>query len=91
MLLRNINPSSRHINGTRYVADTLNSHLMFLRSESLSKKDVQLILPRMNCSIGKDDFPIPGFSRCHFPIRIYFAMPISKAQGKSISGTLGID
>ncbi len=45
----------------------------------------------MNCTVGKDDFPIPGFRRCQFSIRKCFAMTIKKAQKQSISGTLGIN
>ena len=45
----------------------------------------------MNCTVSKDDFSIPGFRRCQFPVRIFFAMTINKAQVQSISGTLGIN
>ncbi len=41
--------------------------------------------------VGADDFPIPGFRRCQFPIRKCFAMTIYKAKGHSISGLLGLD
>ncbi len=34
MLLRNIKPSSGHVNGTRYVVDNLTYHLLFLSSYS---------------------------------------------------------
>ncbi len=43
----------------------------------------------MNCTVGTEDFPIPGFPRCQFPIRICFAIMINKSQGQSISGLLG--
>ena len=91
MLPRNIKPSCGHVNGTRYVVDNMPPHLLFLKSVSGSKNGVRLILPRMNCTVGKDDLPIPGFRKCQFPIGICFAMTINKAQGQSISGTLPID
>ena len=90
MLLRNVKPSSGHVNGTRYVVENMTPNLLFLTSVSGSKTGVRLILPRMNCTVGKDDFPIPRFRRCQFPIRVCFAMTINKAQEQSIPGTLGI-
>ena len=49
------------------------------------------VLPRMNCLPGMEDFPVPRFKRCQFPVRVCFAMTINKAQGQSISGKLGLD
>ena len=91
VLLRNIKPSSGHVNGTRYFVENMTFNLLFLTSVSGSKKGVRLVLPRMNCTVGKDDFLIPRFRRNQFPIRFYFAMTIKKAQEQSISATVGID
>ena len=91
MLLPSIMPSSGHVNGTRYVVDNLTPNVIFLTSVSGSKTGERPILPRMNCTVSKDDFPIPGFRRSQFPVRICFAMTINKAQGQSIPRTLGID
>ena len=91
LVLRNIEPSVEHVNGARYVVESMNPNLLFLTSVFGSRKRALLILPRMNCTISKDDFPIPGFRRCQFPIRVCFAMTINKAQGQSIPETLGID
>ena len=91
MLLRNIKTSVGHVNGARYLGESMTPNLLFLRSLFGSRKGARLILPRMNCAISKDDFPIPGFRRCQFPIRVCFAMTINKAQGQWIPGTLGID
>ena len=48
MLLRNIKPSSGHVNGTRYVVDNTTPNVLFLTSVSGSKTGERLILPRMN-------------------------------------------
>ena len=45
----------------------------------------------MNCTPGTEDFPIQGFQRCQFPVKVCFAMTINKAQGQSIPGRLVID
>ena len=91
MLLRNIKPSAGHVNGARYVVENMTPTLLYLRSTSGSRTGVRLILPRMNCTVSKDDFPILGFRTCQFPIRVCFAMTVKKAEVQSIRGTLGID
>ena len=91
MLLRNIRQNCGHVNGTRYVVHNMTKNLLFLRAVSGTAKGNSLVLPRMNCIPGMDDFPIPGFRRCQFPIRVCFAMTINKAQGQSVPAQLGID
>ena len=91
MLLRNTKHSSGHGKRTRYVVDDVTPNVLLLTSVSGSKTGERLILPRMNYTISKDDFPIPGFRRCQFSVRICFAMRVNKAQGQSIPETLGID
>ncbi len=61
MLLRKIKPSLGHVNGTRYAIERMTQNLLFLKSVSRSQKGNRLTLPRMNCSVSVDDFPIPGF------------------------------
>ena len=91
MLLRNIRPKKGHVNGARYIVSNFTDSLLFLKSISGSHQGEYFILPRMNCLPGMEDFPIPGFKRCQFPVRVCFAMTINKAQGQSISGKLGLD
>ncbi len=91
MLLRNIKPSCGHVNGSKYILDRMTSSVLFLIVISGTHKGATLTLPRMNFSVRTDNFPILGFRRCQFPIRICFAMTINKAQCQYISGFLGID
>ena len=65
--------------------------LLFLKAVSGPAKDNPLVLRRMKCIPGVDEFPIPGFRRCYFPIRVCFAMTINKSQGQSVPEKLGID
>ncbi len=69
----------------------MNQNSLFLNSLYGSKKGTRQTLTGMNRMVGADDFPIPGFRRCQFPIRTCFPVTNSKAQGQSISGLLGID
>ena len=91
ILLRNIKPSYGDVKVTRYATENMTPNLLLLKSVSASKTGVRIILHRMNCTVGKDDFPIPGFRRCQFPIRVCFSMTINKAEGQPRPVTLGID
>lgn len=87
MLLRNFRPNEGHVNGTRYVVVDMTESLLLLQSVSGRHQGDQIARPRINCSSGTEDVPIPGFK----PIRAFFAMTIDKAQGQSVFGRLGID
>ena len=91
MLLRKIKPSVGHVNGARYVLESMTPNFLFLSSVFSSRNAARLKLPRTNCTANKDNFPISGFRRCQLPIRVCFAMTINIARGKSTPGTLGID
>ena len=91
MLLLNIRQNCGHVNGTRYIVHSMTKNFLFLRAVSGNCKGSSILLPRLNRIPGKDDFPIPGFRRCQFPVRVCFAMTINKAQGQSVPGKLGLD
>ena len=91
MLLRNMYPQDGHANGTRYVVTGMTNNVLFLKIASGQYKGQVLTLPRVKCSPGDDTFPINGFTRLQFPVRVCFAMTVNKAQGQSISGKLGLD
>ena len=91
MLLRNIRQNCGHVNGTRYVVHNMTKNLLFLRAVSGTCKGSSILLPRMNCIPVKDEFPIPGFRRCQFPVPACFAITIDKAQDQSVPGKLGLD
>jgi len=91
MLLRNIRPKESHVNGIQYVVRNMTKNILLLKAVSGSHPGLQFVLPRINCIPGKHDFPIPGFRRRQFPVRVCFAMTINKEQGQSVSGKLGID
>ena len=67
------------------------AYMIFLMSVSGSKTAERLVLPRMNCTVSKDDFPIARYRRYQLSVRICFAMTISKAQGQKMPGIFGID
>ncbi|CDF77418.1 ATP dependant DNA helicase [Chondrus crispus] len=91
MLRRNLDPTSGHVNGARYVIEKMTNNLLFLHVTSGSHEGNRLCLPRMPCGPGDDNFPIPGFTRKQFPIRMCFALTTNKAQGQSFGGRIGLD
>ncbi len=72
------------------VENTTNK-LSFLKAVFGKATGSPLVLPRMSCTPGIDDFPIPGFRRCYFLSRVCFAMTINKSYVQSVTGKLGID
>ena len=65
--------------------------VLFLKTVAGLHKGKPLTLPRVQCSPGDKNFPIVGFTRLQFPVRVRFAMTINEAQGQSISGRLRLD
>ena len=90
MLLRNLDPTAGHVNGTQYVMENMTNNLLFLRVTTGSHEGNRLCLPRMPCGPGDDNFPIPSFTRTQFPIRTCFALTKNKAQSQSFGGRIGL-
>ena len=91
MLLRNLNPMHGHVNGARYQVVRMSNTLLILKSITGVHSGKILALPRMPCSPGDENFPIKGFVRTQFPVRVCFGLTTNKAQGSSFSGALGLD
>ena len=77
MLSRIIKSCIGHVDRNRYLAAVMSANLLFHTSGSGSKKSALRTLPRMNCSVPVDDFPIPGFRKRQFTLRVCFAMIIN--------------
>lgn len=88
---KRIRPRQGHVIGTRHVVVNMTDKILFLRAISGTHVGEYLALPRMNYETGMEDFPVLGFRRCQFPVWIFFAMTVNKAQGQSVPCPLGID
>ncbi len=91
MLLRNLCPQKGHVNSARYSVEHMLSNLLHLKVAVGSHAGSRLTLPRVPCGPGDDNFPLSGFKRTQFPVRVCFGMTINKAQGQSIGGKLGLE
>lgn len=63
---------------------------MFLLIAGGSNKGKKLLLPRMPCDPGVDDFPVPGFEIIQFLIRFCFTITTTKAQEQFFSNAIVI-
>jgi len=91
MLLLNVDPLNGHVNGARYILESMTNNILFAKLASGTHIGGRIALPRMPCGPGDDNFPVPGFTRTQFPVRVCFALTTNKAQGQSFSGRLGLD
>lgn len=56
-----------------------------------SSKGKQLILSRVPCKPGDDDFPLSGFEKTCFSVLVCFTITTNKAQDQSFGGATGFD
>ena len=91
MLLRNLDHTTGHVNGARYVIENTTNKLLFLRVITGSHEGNRLCLRRMPCGPGDNKCTIPGFNRTQFPIRACFAFTTNKVQDQSFGGRIGLD
>ncbi len=69
----------------------MTNNVLHLRVAVRSHARNRLSLPRVPCGSGDENFPVPGFKRTQFPVRVCFGVTISKAQGQPFGGKLGLD
>lgn len=79
------------MNRTRYIVDSVTINDLFLQIATKSKTGKGLILPRVPCETGNEDFPISRLETSQFSIRPCFAFTTNKAQRQSFSGAIGLD
>ena len=91
ILLRNLNIAEGHVNGARYQVVRMTNSLLILKSIMGIHAGKILALPKMPCGPGDEKFPIDGFKRVQFPIRVCFGLTTNESQGASFGGALGLD
>lgn len=91
ILLRNLQPANGLVNGAQYILESMTSNVFFLLSVNKRGNRNCLILPRIPCDLGDEDFSLPRFSRTQLFVGVCFVITINKVQGLSTSEALGID
>ena len=83
ILLRNLNPSKGHVNGTRYVVQNLLPHVIDAVAISGSNIGAKIFLPRI--WLHSQDSILPfEMKRKQFPVRLAYSMTSNKAQGQTL-------
>lgn len=91
MLPCNLQPENGRVNGFRYILNLMARKVLFLRIATGIYKGKRLILPRIPCNPGDDDFLIPGFKRTQFFVRGCYAISPNKAQERLFNGAIVLD
>ena len=81
MLLRNLDPSDGHCNGTRYIVRNLNNHTIDAVIATGAFKGKGLLIPRLKFIPG-ENYAFQ-FSRTQFPVRLAFGITANKSQGQT--------
>lgn len=84
MLLRNLDPSAGHCNGTRYTVSRVGQHYIEAKVLGGERHGNVLFIPRITMSPSDTDLPFV-LRRRQYPIRPAFAMTVNKSQGQSLS------
>ena len=83
ILLRNLNPSEGHVNGTRYVVQNLLPHVIDATSISGSKLGRKIFIPRIWLASKDPSLPFE-MKRKQFPVKLAYSMTANKAQGQTL-------
>lgn len=84
MLLRNLDPTNGHCNGTRYVINNMHDHVIEATVAMGVHAGKQIFIPRIPISPSDTTLPFK-MQRRQFPVKPSFAMTANKSQGQTLS------
>lgn len=91
MFLRNLQPSNYQINGSLYIIWSMSDSVLFLCAATVKCSNKRFIHSYISCNFGDEDFPLLGFYRTLFLLRVRFAIKKNKAQEQSFGRTLHME
>ena len=83
ILLRNLNPSEGHVNGTRYTVQNLLPHVIDAISISGSNVGSKIFIPRIWLMSADTTLPFE-LKRKQFPVKLAYSMTANKSQGQTL-------
>ena len=82
ILIKNLNISHGHCNGTRYIIKELTPRL--IKAEKLcGGPHSEILIPRIPMISKDTDFPVP-FERLRFCVLLAYYLTLNRAQGQSL-------
>ncbi|XP_029639771.1 uncharacterized protein LOC115214880 [Octopus sinensis] len=82
MLLRNLDATNGHCNGTHYIVASLHDHVIEDEVASGSYVGSTLLIPRIPHVSQEMEFPFT-FTRKQFPVKSAFALTCNKSKGQT--------
>eukprot|EP00106_Octopus_bimaculoides_P023805 XP_014791247.1 PREDICTED: uncharacterized protein LOC106884400 [Octopus bimaculoides] len=82
MLLRNLDATNGHCNGTHYIIVSIHDHVIEAKVASGPLAGSTLLIPRIPHISQEMEFPFT-FTRKQFPVKPAFALTWNKAQGQT--------
>ena len=89
MLLRNIAPKDGLCNGTRLMVSRCDTRIIEARILTGEKFGNLAFIPRISLTPSSADMPL-RMARRQFPVRLAYALTITKSQGQSVK-FVGVD
>lgn len=86
IVLRNLDPNSGIVNGTRVRVTGIGKNIIQSTILTGPKAEQLYMIPRIKLHCLDSRVPIP-FQRRQFPVRLAFAMTINKSQGQTLCRT----
>ena len=83
ILLRNLNPSEGHVNGTRYIVQNVLPHVIDATAISGSKQGNKIFIPRIWLANKDPSLPFE-LKRKQFPVKLAYSLTANKAQGQTL-------
>ena len=83
ILLRNLNPSEGHVNGTRYIVQNLLPHVIDATAVSGSRIGNKIFIPRIWLASKDPSIPFE-MKRKQFPVKLAYSLTANKAQGQTL-------
>ena len=83
MLLRNIDPTNGHCNGTKYVIKQMTENVLDAVVAAGQHAGKRLFIPRISLSTDPNSYAF-SMTRKQFPVRLAFGITSNKAQGQTL-------
>lgn len=86
LLLCKLDTRKEHVNGPRFVVESMTTNVSFLRIETGMEESAKFDTLEISCGSGEESFPVPTFKPLLFPILRVFCKHREQSKGAVLSG-----